>query len=100
MNIVEERTSVQIDLDNRICSHISRGSKKAYEIISKYHMDTIAKIRDYMLDVLHTDYFYDARALNAAFHMAVSSLGINIANLLSEEVVVVSDKKVASRIAM
>ena len=53
-----------------------------------------------MLDVLHTDYFYDARALNAAFHMAVSSLGINLANLLSEEVVVVSDKKVASRLAM
>ena len=28
------------------------------------------------------------------------SLGINLANLLSEEVVVVSDKKVASRLAV
>ena len=99
MNIVEERTEVQKELDHRICSHISRGSKKAYEIISTYHMAEVSKIRDYMLDVLHGDFFYDARALNSAFHMAVSSLGINIANLLSEEVVV-SDKKVASRLAM
>lgn len=99
MNILEERTEIQIELDNRICSHISRGSKKAYEIITTYHMSEIAKIRNYMLDVLHTDYFYDARALNAAFHMAVSSLGINLANLLTEEVIV-SDKKVAVRVAM
>lgn len=100
MNIVEERTEIQIELDNRICSHISRGSKKAYEIITTYHMSEIAKIRDYMLDVLRGDFFYDARALNSAFHMAVSSLGINLANLLSENVTVVGDKKVASRLAM
>ena len=100
MNIVEERTEIQIELDNRICSHISRGSKKAYEIITTYHMSEIAKIRDYMLDVLRGDFFYDARALNSAFHMAVSSLGINLANLLSENVTVVSDKKVAVRVAM
>ena len=100
MNIVEERTEVQKELDHRICSHISRGSNKAYEIISNYHMGEVAKIRDYMLDVLRGDFFYDARALNAAFHMAVSSLGINLASLLSENVVVVSDKKVASRLAM
>lgn len=100
MNIVEERTSVQIDLDNRICSHISRGSKKAYEIISTYHMREVAKIRDFMLDVLHTDYFYDARALNAAFHMAVSSLNINLTSLLSEDVQVVSTNKNVARVAM
>ena len=100
MNIVEERNEIQIELDNRICSHISRGSKKAYEIITTYHMSEIAKIRDYMLDVLRGDFFYDARALNSAFHMAVSSLGINLANLLSENVTVVGDKKVASRLAM
>ena len=100
MNIVEERNEIQIELDNRICSHISRGSKKAYEIITTYHMSEIAKIRDYMLDVLRGDFFYDARALNSAFHMAVSSLGINLANLLSENVTVVSDKKVAVRVAM
>lgn len=99
MNILEERTEVQKELDNRICSHISRGSKKAYEIITTYHMSEIAKIRDYMLDVLRGDFFYDARALNSAFHMAVSSLGINLANLLAEEVIV-SDKKVAVRVAM
>ena len=99
MNIVEERTEIQIELDNRICSHISRGSKKAYEIITTYHMSEIAKIRDYMLDVLRGDFFYDARALNSAFHMAVSSLGINLANLLTEEVIV-CDKKVAVRVAM
>ena len=63
-------------------------------------MSEIAKIRDYMLDVLRGDFFYDARALNSAFHMAVSSLGINLANLLSENVTVVGDKKVASRLAM
>ena len=95
MNIVEERTEIQIELDNRICSHISRGSKKAYEIITTYHMSEIAKIRNYMLDVLRGDFFYDARALNSA----VSSLGINLANLLAEEVIV-SDKKVAVRVAM
>lgn len=100
MNIVEERTSVQIDLDNRICSHISRGSKKAYEIITTYHMGEVAKIRDFMLDVLHTEFFYDARALNAAFHMAVSSLNINLTSLLSEEVPVVSTNKNVARVAM
>ena len=100
MNIVEERTSVQKELDHRICSHISRGSNKAYEIISTYHMAEVSKIRDYMLDVLHGDFFYDARVLNNAFHMAVSSLGINLVNLLTEEVTVVTDKKVASRLAM
>ena len=100
MNILDERTSVQKELDHRICSHISRGSNKAYEIISTYHMNEVSNIRNYMLDVLHGDFFYDARALNAAFHMAVSSLGINLANLLSESVVVVTDKKVASKLAM
>lgn len=100
MNIVEERTPVQIELDNRICSHISRGSKKAYEIITTYHMGEVAKIRDFMLDVLHTDFFYDARALNAAFHMAVSSLNINLTSLLSEEVQVVSTNKNVARVAM
>ena len=41
----------------------------------------------------------NSRALNSAFHMAVSSLGINLANLLTEEVIV-CDKKVAVRVAM
>ena len=49
MNIVEERTEVQKELDHRICSHISRGSNKAYEIITTYHMGEVAKIRDFML---------------------------------------------------
>ena len=100
MNILEERTPVQKELDHRICSHISRGSNKAYEVISTYHMAEVSKIRDYMLDVLHGDFFCDARALNNAFHMAVSSLGINLVNLLTEEVTIVTDKKVASRLAM
>lgn len=100
MNIVEERTSVQIDLDNRICSHISRGSKKAYEIITTYHMGEVAKIRDFMLDVLHTEFFYDARALNAAFHMAVNELGINLEVLLRESAPVVSTTKKVSRLAI
>ena len=92
MNTLDNRTSVQKDLDNRICSHISRGSNKAYEIISTYHMTEIAKIRDYMLDVLHTEFFYDARALNAAFHMAVSELGIKLEMLLEEGSQVVNVK--------
>lgn len=100
MNIVEERTPVQIDLDERICSHISRGNKKAYEIISKYHMREIAKIRNYMLDVLHTDYLYDARALNATFHMAIAELGVNLEMLLTETVQVVSTNKKAAKLAV
>ena len=40
---------VAIELDNRICSHIARGSMKAHEVISTYHMGEIAKIRDYMM---------------------------------------------------
>jgi hypothetical protein len=100
MNIVEERTEVQKELDHRICSHISRGSNKAYEIITTYHMDTIANIRNYMLDVLRSEFFYDARALNTAFNMAVTSLGINLVNLLTEDVTIVTDKQVASRLAM
>ena len=100
MNIVEERTEVQKELDHRICSHISRGSNKAYEVISTYHMTEVSKIRDYMLDVLHGDFFYDARALNTAFNMAVTSLGINLTNLLSEKVNVVSDNKNVAKLAM
>lgn len=100
MNIVEERTSVQKELDHRICSHLSRGSNKAYEIISNYHMDEVVKIRNYMLDVLHSDYFCDARALNTAFRMAVSSLGINLANLLTEETEVIRGNKSSIRLAI
>lgn len=94
------RSEVAIELDNRICSHIARGSKKAYEVISTYHMGEIAKIRDYMLDVLHTDFFYDARALNLAFNMAVSELGINLEMLLREGTQVVSPSKIVSNLAM
>ena len=93
MNIVEERTEVQKELDHRICSHISRGSRKAYEIISNYHMDTIANIRSYMIDVLGNDCLYDARALNSAFYMAVSSLEINLSDLLSEDIKIIKDKR-------
>jgi hypothetical protein len=100
MNILEERTDVQKELDHRICSHISRGSNKAYEVISTYHMTEVSKIRDYMLDVLRSEFFYDARALNTAFNMAVTSLGINLTNLLSENLQVVSDNKTATRLAM
>lgn len=100
MNIVEERTPVAIELDNRICSHIARGSKKAYEVISSYHMGEVAKIRDYMLDVLHTDFFYDARALNHAFNMAVTELGINLESLLREGTQVVSTNKQVAKLAM
>lgn len=100
MNIVEERTSVQVELDNRICSHISRGNKAVYDIISTYHMKEIAQIRDFMLDVLHTDFFYDARALNNAFHMAVSELGINLESLLKADTKVVSTKAASVRVAM
>lgn len=94
------RSEVAMELDNRICSHIARGSKKAYEVISTYHMGEIAKIRDYMLDVLHTDFFYDARALNLAFNMAVSELGINLEMLLREGTQVVSPSKIVSNLAM
>ena len=94
------RSEVAIELDNRICSHIARGSKKAYEVICTYHMEEIAKIRDYMLDVLHTDFFYDARALNLAFNMAVSELGINLEMLLREGTQVVSPSKKVSNLAM
>ena len=100
MNIVEERTPVQKELDHRICSHISRGNDKAYKIISTYHMLEVSQIRDFMLDVLHADFFYDARALNTAFHMAVSSLGINLTSLLSEQVQLVSTNKQVARVAM
>jgi len=94
------RSEVAIELDNRICSHIARGSKKAHEVISTYHMGEIAKIRDYMLDVLHTDFFYDARALNLAFNMAVSELGINLESLLREGTQVVSASKQVSKLAI
>ena len=53
-----------------------------------------------MLDVLRSEFFYDARALNTAFNMAVTSLGINLTNLLSEKVNVVSDNKNVAKLAM
>lgn len=99
MNAVKKRTPQEI-LDDRICSHIARGSEKAREVISTYHMGEIAKIRNYMLDVLHIDFFYDARALNMAFNMAVSELGINLESLLSEGTQVVSTSKQVSKLVM
>lgn len=100
VNITNEKTMFQNDLDNRICSHISRGNMEAYRIISTYHMSEIYRIRDYILDVLHTDYLYDARALNAAFHMAISELGINLESLLKEGTQIVSSKKQVIRLSL
>ena len=92
-------TRLEHDLEHRICSYISRGHAKAYEIIVTYHMEEIKEIGEYMSDVLNGEY-YDPRALNIAFHMSVSSLGINLTSLLSTEVKVVSDIKDASKLAM
>ncbi len=80
------------ELDKRICDHISRGSEKAFEIISTYHMDEIRQIRNSMMTVLREN-FYDARQLNYAFHTAVINLGINLTDLLSPEVKVVTSKE-------
>ena len=97
MNTVGKRLAN--DLEHRICSHISRGNDKAYQIIATYHMKEIKEIRKYMSDVLSGEY-YDPRTLNVAFHMAVSALNINLSSLLSEDVQVVSDIKGTSKLAM
>ena len=100
MNILEERTPAQIDLDNRICSHISRGSRQAYQIISTYHMSEVAQIRNYMMDILRSEYFNDARALNSAFRMAVAELHIDLGMLLKEGTVIISTNKQVARLAV
>ena len=92
MSTINNLRITAMDLDDRICRHISRGSQEAYEIISTYHTNEVAKIRNYMLDVLSDDFIYDARMLNSAFHMAIVELNINLEALLSKDVVVVSPK--------
>ncbi len=84
------------DLDERICRHISRGNQQAFDIICTYHMDEIKQIRDTMVNVLREN-FYDARQLNYAFNSAVSSLGINLVDLINPEVKVVSTKETSVR---
>lgn len=84
------------DLDERICRHISRGNQQAFDIISTYHMDEIKQIRNTMVNVLREN-FYDARQLNHAFNNAVISLDINLSDLLSPEVKVVSTKETSVR---
>ena len=88
---MQYRSQVIRDLDDRICLHIARGSEVASDIIKENNMGTIKAIRNYMIDVLNNGY-YDARQLNFAFNMAIIELGINISDLLSADVNVVTIK--------
>ena len=77
-------------IDERICEFVSRGNKEAYDIISKYHMAEIRKIRNYMLGLLRDKYFYDVNKLNQAFNDAVICLNIDVNDLLDPSYTVVS----------
>ena len=74
------REVLAADLDTRISDHIARGNENVLNIIRTNHMDTIAQIRDYMLDVMED--LCDARAMNHCFYMAIAELNINLADLL------------------
>lgn len=98
---MENVTENQIakDLEFRIASHISRGNLNALNIITKYHMEEVRQIRDYMLSFVN-DSINNPWLLNQYFHMAVSELKINLVDLLTPGTKVVSQKEEAVRIAM
>lgn len=86
-------------LDERICKHVSRGNKEAFDIICTYHMDDVRKIRNYMLEILRDKYFYDASKLNQAFDEAVICLGIDVQDLVEPTFSVVSVEPEVLKIA-
>ena len=77
-------------IDERICEFVARGNKEAFDIIAKYHMDEVRKIRNYMLEILRDKYFYDVTKLNQAFNEAVICLNIDVNDLLEPSYTVVS----------
>lgn len=100
MDYSDEINSIQNELDNRICTHVARGNKVAYDIVRTYHMSEIAQIRSYMLDVLPSDSLCDARQLNYAFNMAVIELGVNLELLLKENTQVIGNNEQNVKLAM
>lgn len=74
------RNEVAKELENRICSHITRNDIESLKVLKSYHMEEVRSIRDYMMNLVG-DSLHDARALNRCFHMALADLQINIADL-------------------
>lgn len=77
-------------IDKRICEYVSKGNELAFNIICKYHMDEVRKIRNYMLEILRDKYFYDINKINQSFYEAVVCLGIDVQDLVEPTVTVVS----------
>ena len=77
-------------MDKKICEFVSKGNEEAFNIIAKYHMDEVKKIRRYMFDILRDKYFYDANKLTQAFNEAVICLNIDVNDLLEPSYTVVS----------
>ncbi len=59
-----------------ICQHISNGNQVVLKNIRGLHMDSVNKIRDYMMSILNgTD--VSPWTLNQFFHKAVAELNID-----------------------
>lgn len=74
------RNEIAKELENRICSHITRNDIESLRVLRSYHMEEVRCIRDYMMNLVG-DSLHDARALNRCFHMALADLQINVADL-------------------
>lgn len=95
-NVIENQIAQELEF--RIANHISRGNLNALNVITKYHMEEVRQIRDYMLSFVE-DSINNPWVLNQYFHMAVSELKINLVDLVIP-CTKVNKKEEAVRLAM
>ena len=75
-----DKQVLAMELELRICNHITQNNKDLLKIVKRDHMEEVNAIRDYMMMFLYD--LNDARALNYSFHMAVRDLQIDLASML------------------
>lgn len=80
----------ECSLDERICKYVSKGNEVAFDVVCKYHMDEVIKIRNCMLEILRDKYFYNIEKINQSFYEAVVCLEIDFQDLVEPTVTVIS----------
>ena len=75
-----DKQALAMELELRICNHITQNNKDLLKIVKSYHMEEVGMIRDYMM--MFVSDLHDARALNSSFHMALRDLQIDLASML------------------
>ena len=78
---LDPEMAIAKELEERIVNHLTQSNQEMMKVVRMYHMNEVAEIRSYMMNVLG-GYISDARMLNASFHSALRDLNINWNDLL------------------